>query len=149
MKRLFRLGKHIFEWILYSYYWRMRFPLVETVYFTWKFFSTSGNRHWYEWKPIFKDRYLSCWWKLIFWVVKNNFLHCPRYFSRSSLSGLVEMDFSVENKKYCFLLRLFFPASENYYLDYTEVYLKLLLLLLATIFFDFLDVSVNGSSFSV
>ena len=59
------------------------------------------------------------------------------------------MDFSVGNKKYCFLLRLFFPASENYYLDYTEVYLKLLLLLLATIFFDFLDVSVNGSSFSV
>ena len=35
-------------------------------HFTWKFFSTSGNCHCYEWKPIFKDRTYSCRWKLIF-----------------------------------------------------------------------------------
>ena len=51
--------------------------------FTWKFFSTSGNRHCYEWKPIFKDRTYSCWWKLIFWLVETIFFHGVIYFSRS------------------------------------------------------------------
>ena len=29
-------------------YWRKIFSLVETVYLTREFFSTSGNLHWYE-----------------------------------------------------------------------------------------------------
>ena len=57
--------------------------------------------------------------------------------------------FSVQKKKYCFLLRTFFPASGNHYLNYREAYLKLLSLLLATIFFDFSDISANVSSFFV
>ena len=81
----------------------------------------------------------------------NNFLplHCLRYISRSSSSRLVETHFSVQKKKYCFLLRTFFPASGNHYLNYREAYLKLLSLLLATIFFDFSDISANVSSFFV
>ena len=43
----------------------------------------------------------------------------------------------------------FFPASGNHYLNYREAYLKLLSLLLATIFFDFSDISANVSSFFV
>ena len=51
--------------------------------------------------------------------------------------------------KYCFLLRTFFPASGDHYLksNYREANLKLLLLLLAAIFFHFSDVAANGSSF--
>ena len=35
------------------------FSIVETVYFSWELFWTSGNRHWYEWTSIFKDRTYS------------------------------------------------------------------------------------------
>ena len=42
-------------------------------YFTWKLFSTSGKRHYYEWKPIFKDRICSCRWKLILWLIETIF----------------------------------------------------------------------------
>ena len=57
--------------------------------------------------------------------------------------------FFSPKESYYFLFRAFFPACENHYLDYREAYLKHLQLLLAIIFFDFLDIRVNGSSFSV
>ena len=46
-----------------------------------------------------------------------------------------------------FLVSAFFPASKNH--CYSEAYLKPLLLILATIFFDFLDIPANGSTFFV
>ena len=55
--------------------------------------------------------------------------------------------FSLEEKVLFFLLRTLFSASGNHYLNYREAYLKLLSLLLATIFFDFSDISANVSSF--
>ena len=79
----------------------------------------------------------------------NHFFYCIRYFSRSFSSQLVETNFSVQKKKYYFLLKTDFSASGNYYSNYTEAYLKLLSLLLATICFDFIDISANVSSFIV
>ena len=73
----FVLLKLIFERILHSGYWKRIFlcngekPLHR--YFTWKLFSTSGKRHYYEWKPIFKDRICSCRWKLILWLIETIF----------------------------------------------------------------------------
>ena len=72
-----------------------------------------------------------------------------RYFSRNSSSWLVETHFSAQMKQYCFLLKKFFPASGNHHLNYREAYLKLLLLLLAAIFFDFPDIPDNINSFFV
>ena len=80
-----------------------------------------------EWKPFFKDRSYSCWWKLIFQSVETIFFHCLRYFSRGSSSGLVKTHFLVQKNKYSFFT----------YLTYREAYLKLLSLPLATIFFLF------------
>ena len=97
---------------------------------------------------VFKDRTNSCWWKLIRWLAETIFLQCLRYFSRSPSSRLVGMYFSVQ-KKYCFSFRAFFPASGNHYLNYRVAYLKLLLVLLVAIFFDFSDIPVIGSSFSL
>ena len=99
----------------------------------------SGNQ-------FFKDRIYSCWWKLIFWLVEIIFFHCFRYFFKEPLFRLVETHFSFQKKKYCFLFGAFFPASGNHYLNHRGAYLKLLLLLLAIIFFDFSDNPVNGSS---
>ena len=52
----------------------------------------------------------------------------------------METHFSVQKKKYCFLLGTFFPVSGNHYLNYTGAYLELLLLPLATTFFDLSDI---------
>ena len=49
-------------------------------YFTWKHFSTSGKRHCYEWKPIFKVRTYSCRWRLIFCLVQTLFYLFFRHF---------------------------------------------------------------------
>ena len=46
--------KRILERILHSGYWRRILSLMETVYSTWKFCSTSGNCHWYEWDQFLK-----------------------------------------------------------------------------------------------
>ena len=51
---------------------------------------------------------------------KTIFFHCLGYFSRSHSSRLVQTHFSVQKKKFCFLLRAFFPASGNYYLKYWQ-----------------------------
>ena len=91
-------------------------------------------------KTNFLDTKLCRSWKLIFCLVDTIFFYFLRHFSWS---------FQTQMKKYCFLFRAFFPASGNHYLNYTEVYLKLLLLLLATVFFDFSDIFVNRSSFSL
>ena len=57
--------------------------------------------------------------------------------------------FQSKRKSIVFCLELFCPASGNQYLNYREAYLKLLSLLLATIFFDFSDIPANVSSFFV
>ena len=80
------------------------FLLTETVT------CMSGNQ-------LFKDRTYFCRWKLIFWPVVTIFFHCFRYFSRSPSSRSVQMNFSVQKRKFCFLFRIFFHASENHYLD--------------------------------
>ena len=72
--------------------------------------------------------------------------------SENSFSQVAEKHFSVQKKTYCFLLGTFLPASENHYLTYTEAYLKLLSLLLATIFLYILNksfIGVSGNGFSV
>ena len=91
----------------------------------------------------------SCQWKLIFQLVETIFFHCLRYFLRSSSSRLVETQFPVQKKKYCFLLRNFFPTSGKHYLTHRKAYLKLLSLLLEIIFLYFSDVFANVSSFFV
>ena len=61
----------------------------------------------------------------------------------------MEKHFSVQKKKYRFLFRAFLPAYGNYYLNYRKAYLKFLSLQLATMFFDFSDISADASSSSV
>ena len=57
--------------------------------------------------------------------------------------------FSTKEKVLFFIQFIYlFPASGNHYLSYGKAYLKLLLLLLTTIFFDFSDILVNGSRFA-
>ena len=73
------------------------------------------------------------------------FFHCFRYFSTSPSFRLVGIHFSVQKKKYCFLLITFFPAGRTHYLNHRETYLKLFALPLATIFFNFSDISANAS----
>ena len=67
------------------------------------------------------------------------------FFKKFFIPASVNTFFSPE-EKYCFLLRTFSPASGNHYLNHGSAYLKLLSLLLATIFFDFLDISTDVSS---
>ena len=55
--------------------------------------------------------------------------------------------FSPEEK--VFSLKLFFPAGGNHQINYREAYSKLSSLLLATILFDFSDISANVSRFFV
>ena len=76
-------------------------------HFTWKFLSTRGNRHCYEWRPIFKDKIYSCWWKLTLWLVETIF-HWLIYFSRSPSFQLAETHFSVQKKKIVFYSELSF-----------------------------------------
>ena len=85
---------------------------------------------------------------MMFLLVKTIFFHWHRYFWRSISSRIVETHFSVQKKKHCFLFRAFFPASGIHYLNYREAYLKLLLLLLTIILFDFVYIPVNVTSFS-
>ena len=58
--KLFFRHKLVFWRTLHFSYWRKIFSLVETAYFAWEFSPTSQNRHWYEWKSVFKDRPCSC-----------------------------------------------------------------------------------------
>ena len=84
-----------------------------------------------------------------FFASGNVFLILSQIFFKESLILSIGSTFSVQKNKYRFLLRAFFPGCENYYLNYKEAYLKLLLLLLAIILLDFSDILVNVSSFSV
>ena len=79
----------------------------------------------------------------------NHFLPLSYIFSIESFIPISRNIFFTPKESYCVLFRIFFPASEKHYWNYREAYLKPLLLLLATIFFDFLDIPVYGSSFSV
>ena len=76
-------------------------------HFTWKFLFTRGNRHCYEWRPIFKDKSYSCWWKLTLWLVETIF-HWLIYFSRSPSSQLAETHFSVQKKRLFFIQSFLF-----------------------------------------
>ena len=82
---------------LYSSHWRGIFSLVETVYFTWDFFPTSRNRHWYG--KLFLRETLSLLVKTL--ASGNHFLPLPEIISISSSPQLVEAHFSVQ--KNCFL----------------------------------------------
>ena len=73
----------------------------------------------------------------------NHFLLLPQIFLKKFFIPAGGNTFSVQKKKYCFLLRTFFPASANNYSNYREAYLKFLSLLLATVFFDFSDISAK------
>ena len=123
---------------------------LSKLYFTLLYFSTlylkvfyiRGNRHCYEQKPIFKDNEFL---KSLFFQVETDFLA-----SGNSGNHFLPLShiFFKESFIPIFLLKAFFPASENHYLNYCETYLRPLLPLLKTIFFDYLDIPVNGSSFS-
>ena len=75
---------------------------METVILLESFFSTSGNRHCYEWKPIFKDRNCSCLWKLISRLVETIFFHYIIYCSRIPSLQLAETHFSVQKNSIAF-----------------------------------------------
>ena len=98
---------------------RRIFSLVETIYFTWEFFSAKRKLSliWVE-TNFFKTRTYSCWWKLVIWLMETISSifsgNTPSYFSRSPSSRLVEMHF------FCF-----FHASRNHYLNYRQAFLKL------------------------
>ena len=77
----------------------------------------------------------------------NHFVPLSHIFFKKSFIPTSGNVFFCSKERHCFLFRAFFPARQNHYSNYREAYLKPLLLLLATIFFDFLDVPVNGSSF--
>ena len=81
---------------------------------------------------------------------RNQFLSMTQIFFKESFIPVSGNAFFSPKEKLLFfiLFRAFFPAIRNC-LNYREAYSKLLLLLLATIFFYFLDIPVNGNSFSV
>ena len=84
-----------------------------------------------------------------FLVNGNHFLLLPQiFFNKLFIPASVNTFFSPE-EKVLFFTQSFFYASGNHYLDYRKAYLKLLSLLLATIVFDFSDISANVSSFFV
>ena len=80
----------------------------------------------------------------------NFFIQWKSIFQRMLHPDQWRRIFQSKRKNIVFLFRASFPTNGNHYLNYRqrEAYLKLLLLLLATIFFDFSDIPVNGSSFS-
>ena len=92
---------------------------------------------------------------LILASVKTHFLASGNYFLPFSqiffknffILACKNTFFSQEEK--VFFTYHFFPACGNRYLNYREVYLKFLSLLLATIFFDFSDISVNVINFFI
>ena len=122
-KRIFWLVLTIFFIYFFGGYcqWKLFFILMETYFWTnpsfqllekdffysgnrlfyLRAFSSNGNCHWYEWKPVLKNRTNSCWWKLICWLAKTIFFSMSQIFFKES-SGLVEMHFSVQKKMYCF-----------------------------------------------
>ena len=68
----------------------------------------------------------------------NHFLPLSQILFKESFIQISGNAFFSPNEWYCFLFSAFFPASKNHY--YRKPYLKSLLLMLATIFFDFLDI---------
>ena len=80
---------------------------------------------------------------------ENNFIPLSHIFFKEAFIQISGNAFSSPKEQFCFLVRTFFSAGENHFLNYEEAYLKPLFLQLATIFLDFLDIIVNGSSFSV
>ena len=89
----------------------------------------------------------SLYWKLPTWeffpAIQNRHWYEWKPFLKDRHYRLVEAHFSVQKKKCCFLLRTLFLTTGNW-----EAYSKLLSLLLATIFFNFLDMFANVNSFS-
>ena len=94
-KFFLRLVKTYFWTHPSSGYWRRIFFLVETVYFTWKFFSTSGNLHWHERKPILKRELLFAG-ENVFLANRNHFLSLSKIsFKECFPFRLVETHFSA------------------------------------------------------
>ena len=93
--------------------------------FTWEFCSTSGNGHFYEWKPTFSRQNLFLLVETDFLAGGNHFLPLSQIFFKNSLTRISENVFYSPKKKVLFLSRAFFHASENRYLNYGETYLKL------------------------
>ena len=93
---------------------------------------------------ISKDRTYSSWCKLIFWLVETIFFYCLRHFSRTPSSWLVEIHFSVQKRMFCFLFRAFRSCQQPLFKLESSLVKTLSL---ATVFFVFSDIPVNGSSF--
>ena len=79
----------------------------------------------------------------------NHFLPLPQIFFKKLFIPASGNTFFSPEEKVLFITQNFFPGNGKHYLNYTEAYLNILLLLLATIFFDFSDISANVSSFFV
>ena len=77
----------------------------------------------------------------------NHFLPLPRIFLKKFFIVAIGNIFFSPEEKVLFFTWNFFTASGNYYLNYREAYLKLLSLLLVTIFFNFSNISANAISF--
>ena len=89
------------------------FCLMETATLLESFFSSSGNRHCYEWKQILKGKIYSSWWKLIFWLVETIFFHCLIYFLRSPSCQLAERYFSARKNRIIFYSGLSFLLAKT------------------------------------
>ena len=84
-----------------------------------------------------------------FYIVSgNHFFSIASYIFREVLHPGQWKHIFQSRRKSTVLLRTFFPASGNHYLNSRENYLKLLSLLLTTIFFNFSNISANVISFS-
>ena len=98
----------IFEWILYSGYRRKIFLSNGDRYFTWTFFSNSGNRHGYEWRNLFllvESDFLAS---------GNYFLPLSHIFFKESFIPISGNEFFSPKEQHCVLFRAFFPASEKH-----------------------------------
>ena len=86
----------------------------------------SGNSFFSKWKP---------------------FSSLPQIFFKKFFIQANENIFFSPAEKVLFFTENFSPASVNHYSYYREAYLKLLSLLLATMFFEFSDISANVGGF--
>ena len=79
--------------------------------------------------------------KTHFLASENHFLPLPQIFSKKYFIPASRNTFFRPEEKVLLFTQFFFPASGDHYLNYRKAYLKLLSLILATIFFDFSNIS--------
>ena len=73
-----------------------------------KVFSPGGNRHWYEWKGIFKNITYSWWWNLVCFLASGNqFLPLSQIFFKESFISVSGSAFFSPREHVLFLIQGF------------------------------------------